>query len=43
MPLALATERDLFSDFDAAEQRQFRSLLTRIRERAAELAEKTKD
>lgn len=43
MPLALATERDLFSDFDAAEQRQFRSLLTRIRGRAAELAEKTKD
>ena len=43
MPLALATERDLFADFDAAEQQQFRSLLKRIRGRAANLAEKTND
>jgi len=43
MPLALAIERDLFADFDATEQQQFRSLLKRMRERAANLAEKTND
>lgn len=38
MPLALATERDLFAGFTAKEQKQFRELLARMRARAAELA-----
>lgn len=39
MPLALATERDLFKGFSAAEQKQFRDLLARLREHAANLAQ----
>ena len=42
MPLALATERELFKGFDAAEQEQFRALLERMRQQAADLAQ-TKD
>lgn len=41
MPLALATERDLFSGFDAEEQAQFRALLERMRRRALDLAQET--
>ncbi|MEM7665952.1 MAG: MarR family winged helix-turn-helix transcriptional regulator [Pseudomonadota bacterium] len=39
MPLALATEHDLFEGFSAEEQTQFRALLERMRARAGELAE----
>lgn len=39
MPLALATERELFKGFDAAEQEQFRALLERMRQQAADLAQ----
>ena len=37
MPLALNTERELFEGFDPDEREQFRSLLERMRARAAEL------
>ena len=39
MPLALATERELFKGFDPAEQAQFRRLLERMRQQAADLAQ----
>ena len=39
MPLALATERDLFEGFKLAEREQFRKLLDRIYSRAAGLSE----
>ena len=39
MPLALATEQELFKGFDAAEQEQFRTLLERMRQQAASLTE----
>ena len=38
MPLALATERELFEGFDPAEREQFRALLDRMYARAADLA-----
>ena len=43
MPLALATERELFKGFDAVEQEQFRALLGRLREQAAALSRPSKD
>ena len=42
MPLAMATERELFKGFNAAEQEQFRALLERMRQQAAVLAETPK-
>lgn len=39
MPLALATERDLFKGFNEDEQKQFRDLLERMHQRAAGLAQ----
>ncbi|MEL7445250.1 MAG: MarR family transcriptional regulator, partial [Pseudomonadota bacterium] len=39
MPLAQATEHELFADFTSEEQRQFRLLLERMRERACVLGE----
>ena len=42
MPLALATERELFKGFDAGEQKQFRALLERMRQQAASLARQSK-
>ena len=41
MPLALATERELFDGFDPAERKQFRALLDRIHVRAADLSKDT--
>ena len=38
MPLAIATERELFEGFAPAEREQFRKLLDRMYERAARLA-----
>lgn len=38
MPLALATERELFDGFDPEERAQFAALLDRMRSRAAELS-----
>jgi DNA-binding MarR family transcriptional regulator len=38
MPLALATERELFDGFDPEERAQFAALLDRMRIRAAELS-----
>ena len=43
MPLALATERELFEQFGASEEKQLRELLGRMRKRAAELAERQAD
>lgn len=43
MPLALATERELFAQFGAGEEKQLRDLLKRMRERAADLAERQQD
>lgn len=39
MPMALNTERELFEGFDPDERAQFRTLLERMRSRAAELAD----
>ena len=38
MPLAKATERELFDGFAADEQDQLRAMLKRLRTRAAQLA-----
>lgn len=43
MPLALATERELFKGFDAGEQAMFRALLERMRQRATELARQAQE
>ncbi len=40
MPLALATERELFDGFEPAERDQFRALLDRMYARAADLAKR---
>jgi DNA-binding MarR family transcriptional regulator len=40
MPLALATERELFKDLGASEQEQLRTLLERLRLRAVDLVER---
>ena len=39
MPLAIATERELFEGFAPAERKQFRDLLDRMYARAARLSE----
>ena len=39
LPLALATERELFADFDHREEKQLRGLLERLRVRVEELAD----
>ncbi len=41
MPMAKATERELFEGFDAEEQAALRAMLQRMRARAASLAEQT--